>query len=370
MAEPTRAGRLLAQIRMLPRPTRAASLLLTLAAILELLGQIINSTGVTVAAAFAVGAVIGDAVLTPRVVYAAVDRRTPARMAVGVEANVQVTVIGAGKRVFGRRPLVLKDRAPGLDVGRYVVPAIRSGEQGVAERTATPQHRGCWSDGGRIDIEAYSPLGGWVRRNRVRLAESGWVHPAPALPLRLPDAGAGEIYGRTSMSRSGLGHDFYGIREWRVGDPATAVHWRASARRNQLVVMERERPGHPTLVVVAGRLADDDAGEDLVARVAATAVQALRDGRAVVLADAGSALTVTRPLDALDWFAGLDPPDSPDVATVRRAMQLAGSGSTVVWLGAASVPSQVSSAARGGGAAYVISAASLVTGAVTTGAAR
>lgn len=362
MAEPSRARRLLARGRMLPRPTRATSLLLTLAAVLELLGQIINSTGVTVAAAFAVGAVIGDGVLTPSVVFAAVDRRTPARMAVGVETNVHVTVLGSGRRIRGRRPLVLKDRAPGLDVGRYVVPSIRSGEQAVAERTATPQHRGCWSDGGRIDIEAHSPLGGWVRRNRVRLSESGWVHPAPALPLRLPDSGAGEIYGRTSTSRSGFGHDFYGIREWRVGDPTTAVHWRASARRNQLVVMERERPGHPTLLIVAGRLADDDAGEALLARVAATALQALRDGRGVLLVQAGSAVSAHRPIDALDWFAGLDPLDEPDPPTMRSAMQLAGLGATVVWLGAAGVPAGIGAAARGGGAAYVVAAASLLAG--------
>jgi uncharacterized protein (DUF58 family) len=358
--EKTRAGRVLSWIRLMPRPTRAASLLLTLAAVLELLGQVIRSTGVTVAAAFAVGAVVGDALLTPGVRYLAVDRRTPARMAVGVEANVQVTMIGTGKRTSGRRPLVLKDRAPGLDIGRYVVPSIRSGERAVAERTATPQLRGCWPDGGRIDIEAYSPLGGWVRRNRMRLAESGWVHPAPALPLRLPDSSAGEIYGRTSTSRSGSGHDFYGIREWRVGDPATAVHWRASARRNQLVVMERERPGNPSVLIVAGPLAEDDAGEELLSRVAATAVQALRAGRGVVLAAAGSVLSVTRPIDALDWFAGLAPEELPDSATLRSAMQAAGIGCAVVWLGAGAVPSQVVATARGSGAASVNSAAALV----------
>ncbi|MGN6472285.1 MAG: hypothetical protein ACTHK4_01390 [Mycobacteriales bacterium] len=361
MPESKRGGKVLARIRLMPRPTRATSLLLTLATVLEMLGQLIHSTGVAVAAAFAVGAVIGDAFLAPRVTYAAVERRTPARMAVGVEAIVHLTVRGTGKRVSGRRPLVLKDRAPGLDIGRYVVPSIRAGEQAVAERTAMPQHRGCWSDGGRVDIEAYSPLGGWVRRNRVRLPESGWVHPAPAMPLRLPESTAGEIYGRTSTSRSGTGHDFYGIREWRVGDTTTAVHWRASARRNQLVVMERERPSHPTLLIVAGPLGDDEAAEDLLARVAATALQALRSGRGVVLASAGSVSSASRPIDALDWFAGLAPTTDPDGATLRSALQLAGMGTIVLWLGAAGVPAGLAPAARGAGAGAVLSAASLRT---------
>lgn len=349
----------LARIRQLPRPTRATSLLLTIAAILEVLGQLINSTGVAIAAAAAVGAVLGDAFLAPRVTFASVDRRTPPRMAVGVEAQVELIVVGSAKRVSGRRPIVMKDRAPGVEIGSYVIPSIRTGERATAERAAMPHLRGCWTDGGRIDIEAFSPLGGWVRRNRVHIAESGWIHPAPAVPLRLPEVSTGEIYGRTSMSRSGSGHDFYGIREWRPGDATTSVHWRASARRNQLVVMERERPGHPSLVVAAGSLAQDQASEDLLARVAATAVQALRDGRDVVLVSGTDAESVTRPIEALDWFAGLDPTGDPDGGAVARGLQVAGVGSTVVWLGSAEVPTRVSSTARGAGAGSVTSAQTL-----------
>ena len=137
------------------------------------------------------------------------------------------------------------------------------------------------------------------------------MHPAPAVPLRLPEVSTGEIYGRTSTARVGTGQDFYGIREWRPGDASTSVHWRASARRNQLVVMERERPGHPSLVVVAGPVTGDQAAEDLLARVAATAVQALRDGRSVVLVADGLVERVTKPIEALDWFARLEPAGEP-----------------------------------------------------------
>jgi uncharacterized protein (DUF58 family) len=354
------SGKVLEWVRHLPRPTRATSLLLTMAAVLELLGQLINSKGVAIAAAAAVGAVISDAFLAPRVTFAQVDRRTPMRMAVGVPAKVEVTVNGAARRVSGRRPIVLKDRAPGLDIGRYVIPSIRVGERAVAERAAMPHHRGCWPDGGRIDIEAFSPLGGWVRRNRVRIAESGWVHPAPAVPLRLPEVSTGEIYGRTSISRTGTGHDFYGIREWRAGDPASSVHWRASARRNQLVVMERERPGHPTLAVLVGRIPDDEAAEDLLARVASTAVQALRDGRGVVLVADDAVETVAKPIEALDWFAALDPDGEPDGAAVRNALQAAGVGATVVWFGSDTVPSRVTAAARAAGAGSITAAQAMI----------
>jgi uncharacterized protein (DUF58 family) len=334
-------------------------LLLLIAGILELLGRLIHSSGVTLAAAAAVGAVIGDALLTPGAAMDDVSRHTPPRMAVGVEVAVQLSVTLRGGRFGSRRPIVLIDHAPGLDIGRYVTPSLRSGERAVGERAAMPLRRGRWPDGGRVDLEAYSPLGGWVRRARVRLPESGWVHPAPAVPLRLPDLAAGEAYGRASSALSGAGVDFFGIREWRPGDPRSAIHWRASARRNQLVVMERERPGHPTLLVVVGPLGKDDSQEDLLARVAATTLSALRDGRALVLLADGVPEVVSRPIDALDWFAGVAPTELPATAELRSALQLAGAGVVVVWLGAGGVPDFVTAATRGGSAGTVVSAEDL-----------
>jgi uncharacterized protein (DUF58 family) len=336
-------------------------LLIFLAAILEVFGRLIHSTGVALAAAAAVGAVIGDGLLTPGAALDDVERRTPSRMSVGVEAPVQLSVTSRGGRLGGRRPIVLIDHGPGLDIGRYVTPSLRAGERAIGERVAMPLQRGCFPDGGLVDLEAYSPLGGWVRRARVRLPETGWIHPAQAPPLRLPGSAMGGAYGRTSSTRSGPGIDFFGIREWRVGDATTAIHWRASARRNQLVVMERERPGHPTLLVVAGPLRDDDRQELVLARVAATVLRALRDGRGVILLAEGSTTTVSRPIDALDWFAGLAPQAPPTGTDVRMAMQHAGSGAIVLWLGGGGVPDVVATAARGANAGALASAADLAT---------
>jgi uncharacterized protein (DUF58 family) len=344
---------------LLPRPTRSSSLLLTLAAILEVLGRLIHSTGVTIAAAAAVGAVIGDGLLTPGAAFDDVERRTPPRMSVGVEAPVELSVTSRGRRLGGRRPIVLVDHAPGLDVGRCVTPSLRTGERAVAYRQAMPLHRGCWPHGGRVDVEAYSPLGGWVRRARYRLPETGWIHPAPATPLRLPDLSAGDVYGKASSARSGAGVDFFGIREWRAGDATTSIHWRASARRNQLVVMERERPSHPALLVVVGRLGSDDATEHLLARVAATTLHAIRDGRGVLLLADGAIASVVRPIDALDWFAGVDPTAAPDQGELVTALHAAGSGAIVLWLGADEVPAFVASSARVAGAGALVPAADL-----------
>ncbi|MBW3619256.1 MAG: DUF58 domain-containing protein [Actinobacteria bacterium] len=78
-------------------------------------------------------------------------------------------------------------------------------------------------------------------------AAAGVPSPAEVLPavpeLRrrgLPRAWATDAGG--AARRPGAGVDLLGVREYRRGDPLRAVAWRASARRDQLVVRELEDP--------------------------------------------------------------------------------------------------------------------------------
>jgi hypothetical protein len=109
----------------------------------------------------------------------------------------------------------------------------------------------------------------------------------------------------------------------RSGDSARAVHWRSSARRGRLVVLERETPyGGGVGVVVAGRAADPG-WEPLVTATASAALAALADGRPVTLVarQPGLArLTTSDPTAALDWFAALTDPAWPGAAEVWAAV--------------------------------------------------
>jgi uncharacterized protein (DUF58 family) len=206
------------------------------------------------------------------------------------------------------------------------------GAVAVAPVTTTPPRRGVWTGGGSIEVEAYSPLGGFVRRRTLRLDGPVWIHPAPAPAFRLPQIPTGAVHGASPTARAGGGTDFFGIREWRVGDAATAVHWRASARRNQLVVMERERPTHSGLLIVCGGAGDDANWEVAVARAAATAVAAFRGSRTLVLVGGGEALTPASTQEILDFFAKLPDGTAPAAAMVADAIRTVGSAPTVLWL--------------------------------------
>jgi uncharacterized protein (DUF58 family) len=175
-------------------------------------------------------------------------------------------------------------------------------------------------------------------------------------PLRLPEPGAGVADGAATSRRAGAGTDFFGIREWRSGDAATAIHWRASARRSRLVVVERERPGRPSLLVAVDTAVDEEQWEHALARAAATAVLALRSGQAVALLAGSTTAAPTRPRDLLDWFAALGPVAPLEPATLRAAMGTASAGGTVLWVGDTGVPPQVAGHARAAGLTAIAAA--------------
>jgi uncharacterized protein (DUF58 family) len=237
-----------------------------------------------------------------------------------------------------------------------VTPTLRAGDRAVAQRPALPVRRGRWTTGGDLVVESFSPLGGFVRRT-TRTIDGGWfVHPAAAPPLRVPEVAGGDLLGASPSRRSGSGTDFLGIREWRSGDPSSSIHWRASARRDQLVVLERERPGRPAVVVAVGIAGDGDDWEHALARVAATAIRALRSGRPVVLLAETDYVTPKAAGDMLDWFAAVGPVNVPDIDALRSALRGAGRDATLLWLGSGAMPAPLQQAARTSGVAAVITA--------------
>jgi uncharacterized protein (DUF58 family) len=332
----------------IPRPTRSAALLFAFAILLELLGRLVESTSITIAAAAALGAVIGDAALTPRIEGITYTRRASRRTTVGVPTRVQLELRQPDRRRTGMPPVLVNHDHPAELPTRVLTPAIRRGGQAVIQSVAVPQHRGYWEVGGTIQVEAHSPLGGFLRRGRsnTMTATPRWVYPAPALPIPLPDTGLGAPSDAAGASRSGGGLEFFGIREWRSGDSASNVHWRASARRNQLVVIDRERPAKAALIVLIGPATPGPGWELAISRGAATAVAARRAGRPVMLVCGQQHATPDSRNDVLDWFAELaeTPPAEPGILTIALRQQ--GPGATVLWLATEALPPDIQRVAR------------------------
>lgn len=151
------------------------------------------------------------------------------------------------------------------------------------------------------------------------------VYPAPA---ELADArgggGLGEILGAHG-ARGGLLQPSE-IREYRPGDELRRVHWKASARRGDLVVTEWDGGGGGGLEAVLDRRTEPEALETALSLLAAIALAARDEKELVTLHSQG--LTATyggnhRPYgDLLRYLAEADvlpanapapPPASPEV---------------------------------------------------------
>ena len=171
----------------------------------------------------------------------------------------------------------------------------------------------------RLRISSRHPFGLFEVRTVLPVAAEIVTHPKP------DEGGAARTVGAQDQERAPRGSPgagVAGLREFRVGDALTDVHWKASARRGTPVVKERERESGEVLDVVVDRRCA--AGElEAALSIAAGFVLAVRSGgRPIRLQSQGYAAEVGNTGDsareALRWLAGATPLPG-NAAPVARA---------------------------------------------------
>lgn len=301
------------------------------AVILGWLGLRSGNAWLELLACAALGPLVVSYLARARLDWLEIRSWVPPRAVVGERVEHHLVVHNRGR---GATPVTtLTHRIAGYTEVTVLVPALPPG--GVAAlrlpRIAMTRGSARFQD---FVLATSAPLGLVERRRTIRRAVTTRVHPAPVPPVFLdPRAGEGD---HPSGQAARTGHDVHATREWRPGDESRRVHWRSTARRGRLVVVEPER-------TVAHRLAILMVGdplalswEALIARAASTCVAAQRAGREVLLLardpEAGSRIT-TDPVDALDWFAELGRVERPHSDDVRRCAEWAGPGGDVLLAG-------------------------------------
>lgn len=112
-------------------------------------------------------------------------------------------------------------------------------EAGGEATVAIPTARRGWLATPRLRISTTRPLGlarawSWVWPDTQLL-----VYPAPEPEgPPLPEGGGDTAQARLNPS----GEDLHHLRDWRSGDAPRTIAWKASARRDALIVREFERP--------------------------------------------------------------------------------------------------------------------------------
>ncbi|HEY0018812.1 MAG TPA: DUF58 domain-containing protein [Longimicrobium sp.] len=222
-----------------------------------------------------------DALAIPAAEQLTAERRTPARVSLGAQAEVEVrldnrTTRRVRVRVTDDLPIVLE--RVGDDVRDVWVPARREERVAYAVKTV---RRG---DGvfGDLHLRVAGPLGLAWRQRRIARADAVRVIPGVlevkryrllGMRNRLREAGF------RSVRQRGEGGAFESLREYVRGDDPRTLDWKASARRGSLIVrqFELERRQNVVIVIDAGRLMTQKVGDRERLDYALTAALLLAD---------------------------------------------------------------------------------------------
>ena len=276
-----------------------------------------------------IGAVVAISALAPwwNVRGIEATRCAPVLATAGNPFECALEIKNTGR--LARHLLEIEDRFAG-DVGRAVVVRVAGGgKPEVAGYTIENPCRGVYT-AGDLMLESGAPFGLFYRRRTALVASELVVYPrtfevAGLPPSAVVDAERGDRSESSTLHR-GHGGEFWGVREYRAGDPARLIAWKRSARglpSGRLAVVELAQETHPPFVLALNLdpRAPQEVREMVVSAGASLLLYGLREGREV-RAEAGpqrmSFPEEVTPDSILTWCAGLQasrPPD-PEGASV------------------------------------------------------
>jgi len=198
----------------------------------------------------------------------------PIRLHAGQPARVDMRVSN-----LGRRSPVLRVRDPvgdtrGADVS--VGPLI-AGESVAAAYRLPTDRRGAVTIG-PMTIEVADPFSLAKISARAAAVANVTIFPevldlSPA-PFTIGNDPHGGAHAPNALARSG--DDFYALRQYTVGDDLRRVHWRSTARHDELMVRQHELPwqGRVTLLLDTRHEGGDEQNFELCVSAAASVLAA------------------------------------------------------------------------------------------------
>lgn len=255
-----------------------------------------------------------------------VKRNLPPIGVEGRPVEVRLNVSSAGGlpqgalHIMDRVPKSFTTTTPPAEIGCL---QEWDGMNGHLSYQANPGLRGVYTFD-HATMDSSDPIGLYFFETTLDGKDEIVVHPASALA---PNATNGQLGARGQEEqdgsiRRGEGVDLHGVREYMQGDGLRRVHWRASARRDKLVVVEYEDalPQDMQLVLMGTAATHRGTGKqstfEIAIKVAATLSDRVqRDGGAFTISCGSAQCSAPNKGDArrarftlLDWLARLDLP--------------------------------------------------------------
>lgn len=181
-------------------------------------------------------------------------RHEPPRLFAGTPTLVRIDLQNT-KRWFTSLSVEVSEllgSASAITQRRGFILALPPGEPVITHLRVSASDRGVLSTAG-LRIATRFPFGFFEKSRYVPLAGQYVIYPAlhSATVPPLPPTIAGN---EEEMGRSGAGDEFYALRDGHDRDDARNIAWKATARRDKLVVRENQRPAARRLIITVANV--------------------------------------------------------------------------------------------------------------------
>lgn len=204
----------------------------------------------------------------------------PGRAEAGAAARADLTLMNLGNR---STPVLAATDSfdSGRRVARFLVPPLAPGETADAAYRLPTTRRGIYKVG-PLTLSIHDAFG--VVQTGLTLAgeDRFVVYPRVEDVLPLPGAASREArMGSMQASRVPVGLDFFGLREYEVGDDLRRVHWRSTARTGELMLRQDEMPWESRSTILLDTRPSTHVGESFerAVEIAASLATAMCRGR-------------------------------------------------------------------------------------------
>lgn len=116
---------------------------------------------------------------------------------------------------------------------------------------------------GPLTVYFFEPLGLFYFKRTYNIFSELYVYPRTFNIHKFPILSKGSLpwFGIETARVSGDDDEFYGVREYKSGDPLKKIHWMATARRNKLIVKQFQRQSFFRATIIFNLQKESNFGE-------------------------------------------------------------------------------------------------------------
>ncbi len=261
----------------------------------------------------------------------------PPRVHAGSESRVELSV----RNTSERRSPVLAARDPfdgGRRSARFLLAPLAPGETARAAYRLPTERRGVF-DLGPLELQLSDPFGlatssvpGAPATKLTVYPRVDAIEPLPLTRGNDPYAGADH-----PTALAAVGEDFYALREYDRGDDLRRVHWKATARLDELMVRQDEMPwqGRATVLLDLRQRVHTPQSLEMAVSAAASIVSAGWRHRSLVRLvatgglDSGFAAGQAHVEAILEHLAEAGPDQGGDLAPLLASLHRGGNSGTL-----------------------------------------